>query len=140
MSGNGAAAADSFVHRGGHQRRTNRGGGSRQQQGIQRCRFEGRKPTLRGHIYDFTGKPNPDQFIQTTNEVVIFVGRMYTKYRADFMQAVQDLHQLEDPPEPAIPKKNPQNVFDMEDWKWDFKEHRSKVFEYSNFKSGLYTS
>ena len=30
-------------------------------------RFEGREPTLKGHIYDFTGERMPDQFLRTAN-------------------------------------------------------------------------
>ena len=31
--------------------------------------FEGSKPTLKGHIYDFTSERNPDQFIKMTRQI-----------------------------------------------------------------------
>jgi hypothetical protein len=46
---------------GGHGCQRNRGSRSHQYQ----SRFEGREPTLKGFIYDFTGKLMPDQFIKT---------------------------------------------------------------------------
>jgi hypothetical protein len=38
---------------------------------------------LKGHIYDFTGKRMPDQFIKMTKEMKNYVGWTYTKYMAD---------------------------------------------------------
>jgi hypothetical protein len=51
-------------------------------------RFEGREPSLKGYIYDSTGERTPDQFIKTTKEIINYVGRTYTKYTAEFTQAV----------------------------------------------------
>jgi hypothetical protein len=57
---------------------------------------------LKGFIYDSTGERSPDQFIKTTKEIINYVGRTYTKYTAEFTQAVQDL-ELTVPTPPADP-------------------------------------
>jgi hypothetical protein len=98
-------------------------------------RFEGREPSLKGFIYDYTGERNPDQFIKTTKEVVSYVGRQYKKYTSDFTQAVRDLD-LVAPTAPAAPNPGDQIAFEM--WKLDIKEHRVKEQEYSDFRAGLY--
>jgi hypothetical protein len=58
---------------------------------MQQQLFEGREPTLKGYVYDFTGERMLDQFIKTTKEIKNYVGRTYTKYTADLVQAVEDL-------------------------------------------------
>ena len=100
-----------------------------------RPKFEGREPTLKGFIYDSTGERSPDQYIKTTKEVINYVGRTYTKYTAEFTQAVRDLA-LDDPTPPVNPAANDVIAFEM--WKLDIKEHRVKAQEYSNFRAGLY--
>jgi len=65
--------------------------------------FEGSEPTLKGFIYDYTGERNLDQFIKTTEQLRIYMGRTYTKYTADFLDAVDDLY-LDDPVPPIHPK------------------------------------
>ena len=42
--------------------------------------FEGSELTLTGHIYDFTGGRNPDQFIKTTRQIKLYIGRTFTEY------------------------------------------------------------
>jgi hypothetical protein len=74
-------------------------------------RFEGREPSLKGHIYDWTGECNPDQYIKTTKEIINYVGRTYNKYTGDFMQVVRDLD-LDNPPAPADPE--PDNLLAFE--------------------------
>jgi hypothetical protein len=99
--------------------------------------FEGREPSLKGFIYDSTGERSPDQYIlKTTKEIINYVGRMYTKYTADFTQAVRDL-ELTMPEAPVDP--DPANTIAFEMWKLDLKEHRVKEQEYENFWAGLYT-
>jgi hypothetical protein len=98
-------------------------------------RFEGREPSMKGHIYDWTGERNPDQYIKTTKEVINYVGRTYTRYTGEFMQAVRDL-ELDDPPEPERPAAA--DPVDFEIWKYEMKDHRIKVQEYANFRAGLY--
>ena len=98
-------------------------------------KFEGREPSLKGFIYDATRERNPDQFIKTTKEIINYVGRMYTKYTAEFTQAVRDL-ELDDPTAPENP--DPGDTLAFEVWKLDIKEHQIKGQEYSNFCTGLY--
>ena len=98
-------------------------------------KFEGREPSLRGHIYDSTGERNPDQYIKTTKEIVNYVGRTYTKFTYEFTNAVIKL-ELDDPEAPPDP--DPTNQLQFEIWKLDIKEHRTKLQEYSNFRAGLY--
>jgi len=75
--------------------------------------------------------------MKTAKEIISYVGRTYTKYTADFMQAVRDL-KLEELSELLLPQDMTDFV-DMERWKYHFKEHETKVLEYSNFKAGLYS-
>jgi hypothetical protein len=82
-----------------------------------------------------TGEHNPDQFIKTTKEIINYVGRTYTKFTCEFINAVTNLELLE-----PIPPENPDpgDHVEFEIWKLDIKEHRVKVQEYSNFQAGLY--
>jgi hypothetical protein len=102
---------------------------------MQQQRFEGREPTLKGYVYDFTGERMPDQFIKTTKEIKNYVGRTYVKYTADLVQAVEDLV-IQDPVAPADP--DPANQLAVEVWKMELKEHQEKVQHYANFRAGLY--
>jgi hypothetical protein len=102
---------------------------------MQQQRFEGREPTLKGYVYDFTGERMPDQFIKTTKEIKNYVGRTYTKYTTDLVQAVEDLV-IQDPVAPADPDLANQLAFEV--WKMELKEHREKVQHYTNFRAGLY--
>jgi hypothetical protein len=63
------------------------------------------------------------------------VGRTYTKYTAEFTQAVRDL-ELTLPTAPDDP--DPSNLIEFEMWKLQVKEYRTKEQEYSNFLAGLY--
>lgn len=65
-------------------------------------RFEGREPSLRGYVYDFTGERNPEQWIKTTKEIVSHIGRTYTKYTSEFTEAVRELT-LANPEAPEDP-------------------------------------
>jgi hypothetical protein len=86
----------------------------------QHYRFEGREPSLKGFIYDATGERNPDQFIKTTKEIINYVGRTYTKFTSEFINAVMNL-ELDDPEAPQNP--NPADQVAFEIWKLDIKEH-----------------
>jgi hypothetical protein len=99
-------------------------------------RFEGRDPSLKGHIYDATGERNPDQYIKTTKEIINYIGRTYTKYMAEFTQAARDL-ELTDLALPTNPTDTT-NVIALEVWKHEYKEHRIRTQKYSNFRAGLY--
>jgi hypothetical protein len=82
------------------------------------------------------GECNPDQFIKMTKEIKNYIGRTYTKYTADFIDAVEQL-QLTDPTPPVNP--DPTNAIAFKTWMLDIKEHRSKMQEYENFRVGLYS-
>ena len=107
--------------------------GTNQQCGRQ-ARFEGRKPQLQGHIYNWTGE-RPEWYIRSTREISTYVGVVYTKYMADFTAAVETLD-LADPIEPPAP--DPANLVVFKRWKYVYKEYVFKVQEYTNFRSGLY--
>jgi hypothetical protein len=77
----------------------------------------------------------PDQYIKTTKEIKNFVGRTYTKFTGDLVQAVEDFS-LDDPQAPTDP--DPTNTLAVEIWKMELKEHREKVQHYENFRAGLY--
>ena len=98
--------------------------------------FEGSKPALKGHIYDFTGEKNPDQFIKMTRQIKLYAGRTFTKYPGEFTQAIDGLY-LEEPQTPKFPE-NTGDVFAMEDWKLDVKEYQTKASDYTAFCAGLY--
>jgi hypothetical protein len=72
----------------------------------------------------------PDQYIKTTKEIKNFVGRTYTKFTGDLIQAVEDLS-LDDPQAPTDP--DPMNPLAVEIWKMELKEHQEKVQNYKNF-------
>jgi hypothetical protein len=97
----GPAARSNFNNgrggRGGRGRRDRRDNRPSSRPGSDRARrtqFEGREPSLKGFIYDSTGERSPDQYIKTTKEIINYVGRTYTKYTAEFTQAVRDLQWL----------------------------------------------
>ena len=76
-------------------------------------KFEGREPSLKGFIA--TRERNSDQLIKTTKEIINYIGRTYTKYTAEFTQAVRDL----EPDDTTAPER----VLAFEVWKLDIKEH-----------------
>jgi hypothetical protein len=82
--------------------------------GRSQTKFEGREPSLKGFIYDSTGERSPNQYIKTTKEVINYIRRAYTKYTAEFTQAVRDL-ELMVPTPPADP--DPTNMIAFEMWK-----------------------
>ena len=98
--------------------------------------FEGSESSLKGYVYDFTGERNPDQYIKTTKQVKLYVGRTYNKFPGVLTKAIEELF-LEDPEAPECPK-NAGYVFAMEEWKADLKEYRTKISEYAAFHAGLY--
>jgi len=134
------APQNRFVNRAGN-RCNNRGRWNNSNNGFNRFgmnKFEEREPTLKGIIYDYTIENNPDQFMKTMKEIISYVGRTYTKCTADFTQAVRDL-KLEELSKP-LPPQDTTDVIAMERWKYRFKEHKTKVLEYLNFKASLYSA
>jgi len=75
--------------------------------------FKGSEPSLKGFIYDFKGERDPEQFIKTTKQIKQYVGRTYTKFPVEFMQAIDDL-QLTDLEVPEC-LDSYQDVFAMEE-------------------------
>jgi hypothetical protein len=65
-----------------------------------------------------------------------YVGRTYTKYTADFTQAVRDL--VLAVPTPPANSADPANLIQYEMWKLSVEKHKIKEQEYSNFRAGLY--
>jgi hypothetical protein len=90
-------------------------------------KFEGREPSLKRFIYDSTEEQSPDQYIKTTKEIINYLGPTYTKYTAEFTQAVRDL-QLMVPTPPT--DTDPTNMIAFEMWKVEVKEYRVKEQEY----------
>jgi hypothetical protein len=82
-----------------------------------------------------TGEQSPNQYIKTMKEIINYVGWMYTKYTAEFTQAVRDL-QLMVPAPPTHP--DPTNTIAFKMWKLEVKEYWVKEQEYSNSGAGLY--
>jgi hypothetical protein len=121
----------------GHNRFGRRRGFNNNRTHNQFSRFEGREPSLKGHIYDITNERNPDQYIKTTKEITNFVGRTYTKFKTEFTNAVSSL-ELDDPVQPEAPDPGDQIAFEI--WKLDIKDYRVKVQEYANFRSGLFNT
>ncbi len=101
----------------------------------QSTRFEGSEPTLKGFIYDVTGERNPDQYIKTTKAIINYVGRTYTKYTTEFINAVTNL-ELDDPEQPMAPNPGDQIAFEL--WKLDIKDYRTKMQEFANFRTMSY--
>ena len=117
-------------------RRNTNGGHTNTTSIVSRARFEGREPSMRGYIYDFTGERNPEQWIKTTKEIISYVGRTYTRYTSEFTEAVKELR-LTDPVEPTNP--DPTNPIAFELWKIEIREYKTKVQEFNNFRAGLYS-
>ena len=84
---------------------------------------------MQGFIYDYRGERNPSQWLKTTKEIVLYVGRNYQKYTTELTKAVEEL-ELMDPVAPARPD-DPGDQFEMEDWKLDNKEYREKLKTFS---------
>jgi len=67
-----------------------------------------------------------------------YVGQTYTKFPAEFTQAVADLLYLLEPEAPQRPE-DPCDVFTIDkEWKLDLKDYRVHAIEYPAFRSGLY--
>ena len=136
------AAAPNSGGGGGRRRGGNRGGrrfNNRQNPGGGRgncAAFEGREPTLKGHVYDLSTERNSEQYVKTTKEIQNWVGREYTKHTGDFVDAVHTLT-LVDPVAPANPVPNDPVAFEL--WKVELKKHTEKQEAYTNFLARLFT-
>ena len=90
---------------------------------------------MNSRIYDWTGERTPDRYIKATQEILTYVGAMYTRHTHDITEAVETL-ELTDLVQPEAP--NPANIVEFQLWKLVVKEHQAKAKEYANFKVGLY--
>ena len=125
-------------HDGDETRGNNKSNGNsknRQDSKPKRGKFEGRIDELKGHVYDYTGRKNPEMYIKVTKEVAIYFGRQEGDYSGDFVTAINDLD-LTDPPEPQLAANA--GFQDQERWKLAIKEHHNKTKAYSTFRSRLY--
>jgi hypothetical protein len=85
-----------------------RGGQKPQQQAkpiAQKAKFEGRCKELEGHVYDICGSQQANQFMKTTEEIGLYVGKTYS-HGGDIATAVRTyakpvFETLEDPPDDA---------------------------------------
>lgn len=117
-------------------RNGNKNGKGRQESNkTRRAKFEGRIDELKGHVYDYTGRKNPEMHIKVTKEVAIYFGRQDGDYSADFANAIDELV-LNDPVEPVL-QQNP--TFEQQErWKLGIKEFQIKEKAYAKFKGRLY--
>jgi hypothetical protein len=110
---------------------------------INRPRFEGYEPTLKGFIYDYTGERNPEQFVRTTKQVQGWVGSTYKEYVGELMDGVKNLV-LDDPippPRPTAAEGQPQpDEYDMDEWKYHNRRNIEQVAKYGDFRAGLYNT
>jgi hypothetical protein len=82
-------------------------------------------------------RASPINFLCTTKEVLaLYVGRKYTKFTGDLVQAVKDL-QLTDPAPPDEPD-DAANAVQLKQWELVEKTHQSKMESYADFCASLY--
>ena len=79
-------------------------------------RPSGREPEMHGHMYDLGNDNNGDQYLQTTKELQMLVGRKAKKFTAELVQSISSL-ELEMPEEPARPDEATAGVVTITLWK-----------------------
>jgi hypothetical protein len=62
----------------------------------------GREPDMHGHLYDLCNDRNNDQYLTTTKELQLLVGRTMKRYTAELVQSITTLA-LVMPTQPADP-------------------------------------
>ena len=105
--------------------------------GPKTVKFKEEVSALKGHIYDFTGERNPDQFIKTTREIKLYTGCTYKKFTQELLKAAET-PELEEPTAPVIPEGAP-DMYALEYWHMDLKKYSEKEAQYASFRAGLYT-
>ena len=133
--GSGRRGGNRNNHRGNNNRNSNQRN-SNSRGGSSRPSFDGREPTLKGHIYDLSTERNNKQYAMTTKEIMNWVGREYKKYTGELVEAVRTL-QLAAPNAPQDPPANDAIAFER--WKLAVKKHSDREEEHTNFKARLYT-
>ena len=120
----------------GHGRSRGRGRNGRRPQRPCAPSFQGREPSLKGHVYDLSSQHNSEQCVKTTKEVMNWVGREYSKNTGEFCEAVQTLD-LADPTPPADPPAGDNIAFER--WKIELKKHADREEAHVNFLARLCT-
>ena len=98
-------------------------------------RFQGREPTLTGHICDLTNVKSPEHYLKTTKEITNMIRQNYTKHTAAFVQVVEnpDLSMPTAPVDPPI-----SNLLALERWKIQIKCYEDQQDAYRDFLANLY--
>ena len=120
----------------GHGRSRGRGQNGRRPQRPCAPSFQGREPSLKGHVYDLSSQRNSEQCVKTTKEVMNWVGREHSENTGEFCEAVQTLD-LADPTPPADPPAGDNIAFER--WKIELKKHADREEAHVNFLARLYT-
>ena len=91
---------------------------------------------MHGHIYNMCTDHNSDQYITTTKELQLLVGRNTKKYTAELVQSIETLtlEMPEEPPEPA----NDATLVTVELWKTALKTYTEKTQVFTDFKAYVY--
>jgi hypothetical protein len=118
-------------------RRGGRGGmnGLHRQYNHQKVSFDGREPTLKGHVYDLLDDKNSEQYVKTTKEISNWVGREYTKYTGELCEAVKTLI-LTSPTSPVDPPANDPMAFER--WKLALKKFNDTEEAHNDFRARLF--
>ena len=92
---------------------------------------------MHGHIYDLVcSDHNSDQYINTTKELQLLVGRTNKKYTADLVRSIETLT-LDMPTQPDAPDDENDRVASVL-WKFELQEFRDKTQVYNDFKAYVY--
>ena len=122
--------------RGGHGRRRRHHGRGQVGFKVQSTpRFQGREPTLTGHIYDLTSVKSCEHYLKTTKEITNMIRRKCTKHTAVFVQVVENLD-LSMPTAPADPPIGDSLV--LERWKIQIKHYEDQWDTNRDFLANLY--
>jgi hypothetical protein len=120
----------------GRPRHNRRGNKTRTNLSTYQNKFEGREPDLKGHVYDLTDDKTPELYINTTKEIITFVGRKYKDYNMEIVQGLEKL-KLDDPQPPTDP--DPNDKVQFEKWKSALNDYNNRLKAFQNFRSGLYS-
>ena len=92
---------------------------------------------MHGHVYDLGNDNNGDQYIQTTRELQMLVGRKTKKFTAELVQSITSL-ELEMPEEPDTPDEATAGVVSITLWKQALLDHKERTQVYEDFKAYVY--
>jgi hypothetical protein len=92
---------------------------------------------MHGHLYDLCNDRNNDQYITTTKELQLLVGRNTKKYTAELVQSIATLTLVMPTEQPAEPATNATPVA-LELWRLDIKEYKVKTQVHDDFKAYVY--